>query len=59
MFEVTLKSGKYGFRLFDSVYGWYATAAVLTVSKSGSYNFNPTVASYNGGLFKVTGDYIG
>lgn len=60
-FSVTLNSGKYGFRLYDDVYGWYSTSAttVLSVSKSGTYTVSPIETSFNGGLITVTGNNIG
>ncbi len=60
-FTATLNSGKYGFKLFDDVYGWYTTtSAILTVSKSATaYTATNTKTSFNGGVFTVTGDNIG
>jgi hypothetical protein len=61
-FSVTLNSGKYGFRLYDDLYGWYSMTAttVLSVAKSSSaYSISATQTSFNGGVVTVTGDYIG
>jgi len=60
-FNVTLNSGKYGFILYDDVYGWYTTAATsfITVSKSGTYSVTTTQTSFNGGAVTVTGNNIG
>ncbi len=60
-FPVTLKSGKYGFRLYDDTLGWFATTerTVLSVSQSGTYTVNPTTSSFNGGMVTVTGTDIG
>lgn len=61
-FSVTLNTGKYGFRLFDDVYGWYSftTNTILSVSKSSStYTLLTTRTSFNGGSLTITGDYIG
>jgi hypothetical protein len=60
-FNVTLNSGKYGFKLYDDLYGWYNTAnVVLSVSKSStSYTISNTQTSFNGGVFTINGDYIG
>ncbi len=49
---MTLNSGRYGFRLYDDVYGWYQTTATtfLNVSRSGTYTIdNMMLTSYNGG----------
>ncbi len=60
-FNVSLKKGKYGFKVFDDAYGWYTVTAnsLLSVTDSGKLDVSPTIASFNGGLFKVTGNYIG
>ena len=61
-FNVTLNTGKYGFKLYDDVYGWYSltTNTVLSVSKSSStYTLSTTQTSFNGGSITVVGDYIG
>ncbi len=62
-FKVTLNSGKYGFKIFDDLYGWYTTTGVtLTVSKStAAYTLATAVTqtSFNGGVLKINGDYIG
>jgi hypothetical protein len=60
-FSVTLNSGKYGFKLFNTAYGWYSTSSnsYLSVSSSGTYSASATPASFNGGLFTVTGNNIG
>ncbi len=60
-FPVTLKSGKYGFRLYDDTLGWFATTerSVISVSQSGTYTVNPTTSSFNGGVVTVTGTNIG
>lgn len=60
-FPVNLKSGKYGFRLYDDFYGWFATTerSFLSVSQSGTYTISPTSSSFNGGVVTVTGNHIG
>ncbi len=60
-FSVTLNSGKYGFKLYDDVYGWYdATSALITVSKSATaYTVATTQTSFNGGVLTITGNNIG
>lgn len=61
-FNVTLSSGKYGLRLFDDLYGWYSLTSntFLSVNKSSTpYSVTNTQTSFNGGVFKITGDYIG
>lgn len=61
-FNVTLSSGKYGFRLFDDLYGWYSLTSntFLSVNKSSTpYSVTNTQTSFNGGVFKINGDYIG
>lgn len=61
-FNVTLATGKYGFRLYDDLYGWYSLTpnSLLSVSKSPTvYTVSKTQTSFNGGVFKITGDYIG
>lgn len=61
-FSVTLNSGRYGFRLYDDVYGWYQTSntSFLNVTKAGTYSINSTVnTSFNGGLLTIDGSNIG
>lgn len=61
-FSVTLNSGRYGFRLYDDLYGWYQTTATsfLNVAKSGTYSIDNTLlTSFNGGLLKINGTDIG
>ncbi len=61
-FNVTLNSGKYGFTLFDDLYGWYSVTSTtfLSVSKSPTaYTVTPISTSFNGGVVTVTGDNIG
>ena len=60
-FSVNLKSGKYGFRLYDDRFGWFATTerTVLSVSQRGTYTVSPTTSSFNGGVVTVTANHIG
>lgn len=61
-FSVTLNSGRYGFRLYDDLYGWYKTSntTFLNVSKTGTYSIASAVqTSFNGGLLTITGSDIG
>ena len=63
-FNVTLNTGKYGFKLFDEVAGWYDTTDVfLTVIKvnTTSYTLDQAVTktSFNGGAVKINGANIG
>lgn len=61
-FSVTLNSGKYGFKMYDDLYGWYSftTNSILSVSKTSlNYSISTTQTSFNGGSVIVTGDYIG
>lgn len=61
-FNLNLNSGKYGFRMFDDLYGWYSftDGTFLSVSKSSTpYTISKTLTSFNGGLLTVTGDNIG
>lgn len=51
-FNVTLSSGKYGFRLYDELYGWYSVTAntVLAVAKAATNYIGTNVqTSFNGG----------
>ena len=57
-FSVTLNSGKYGFKLYDSLYGWYDTNCFITVANAGGYSVSSTVSSFNGGSFTVSGANI-
>lgn len=60
-FKVTLNSGKYGFRIYDELLGWYTATITLTVQKAtgNTYAAVLTSTSFNGGTFKITGDHIG
>jgi len=54
-FDVTLKSGRYGFKLYDDVYGWYTSGDFIDVSKTGAYTVADFTTSFNGGQVVVSG----
>jgi hypothetical protein len=53
-----LNSGKYGFKLYDDIYGWFTCSGYITVANSGIYSIQNISTSFNGGVFTVTGENI-
>ena len=63
-FNVTLNTGRYAFKLFDDVYGWYDTTGIFleVIRETASvYTLDQAVTktSFNGGTVKINGPNIG
>ena len=59
-FSVNLGSGKYGFRLYDDVYGYYRCVSTLTVSADlTNYTVANSSVSFNGDTVTIQGANIG